>query len=108
MRWFRLSAILWVLALPSVAAKPATHSAKSAGQNDQAAFVDRTRQAGILDRHHTRQFDNPYATIMQGYARLGAAVAVGDYNGDGFEDIFVTDSCSTCPNHLYRNNGDFT
>ena len=45
---------------------------------------------------------------MQGYTKLGAAVAVADYNGDGFEDIFVTDSCASCKNHLYRNNGDFT
>jgi hypothetical protein len=45
---------------------------------------------------------------MQGYARLGSAAAVADYDGDGFEDIFVTDSCATCKNHLYHNNGNFT
>jgi hypothetical protein len=71
-------------------------------------FEDVTHKAGILYRHHPRQFENPYATIMQGYARLGSAVAVADYDGDGFEDIFVTDSCTTCKNHLYHNNGDFT
>jgi hypothetical protein len=71
-------------------------------------FEDVTYKAGILYRHHPRQFANPYATIMQGYARLGSAVAVADYDGDGFEDIFVTDSCTTCKNHLYHNNGNFT
>src|SRR5262249_57564118 len=45
---------------------------------------------------------------MQGYTKLGAAVAIADYNGYGFEDIFVTDSCASCKNHLYHNNGDFT
>jgi hypothetical protein len=71
-------------------------------------FEDVTHKAGILYRHHPRQFDNAYANIMQGYARLGSAVAVADYDGDGFEDIFVTDSCTTCKNHLYHNSGNFT
>lgn len=38
----------------------------------------------------------------------GAAVAVGDFNNDGFEDLFVTDSEQGRPNHLLRNNGDLT
>ena len=73
-----------------------------------AFFEDVTHKAGILYHHHPRQFNNPYASIMQGYARLGAAVAVADYDGDGYEDIFVTDSCASCKNHLYHNNGNFT
>jgi hypothetical protein len=71
-------------------------------------FRDVTQAAGIHSRHHKRQFDNPYAEILQGYTALGAAVAVADYDGDGFEDIFVTDSCVNCRNHLYHNNGNFT
>jgi hypothetical protein len=82
--------------------------AQTTGKTGGAFFEDVTHQAGILYRHHPRQFDNPYAAIMQGYARLGSAVAVADYDGDGYEDIFVTDSCATCKNHLYHNNGDFT
>ena len=73
-----------------------------------AFFEDVTHRAGILYRHHPRQFNNPYSSIMQGYARLGSAVAVADYDGDGYEDIFVTDSCARCKNHLYHNNGNFT
>jgi hypothetical protein len=74
----------------------------------QRWFKDITHAAGIQERHHTRRFDNPYAEVMQGYTKLGAAVAVADYNRDGYEDIFVTDSCATCKNHLYRNNGNLT
>jgi hypothetical protein len=74
----------------------------------QRWFEDVTHKAGVAARHHTRRFDNPYAEIMQGYTKLGAAVAVTDFDGDGFEDVFVTDSCSTCKNHLYHNNGNFT
>lgn len=35
----------------------------------------------------------------------GMGVAVGDYNNDGYEDLFVT---SLGGNHLYRNNGNGT
>ena len=45
---------------------------------------------------------------MQGYTALGAAAAVADYDGDGFEDIFVTDSKIDGKNHLYHNNGNLT
>jgi len=83
--------------------------AQGTGQTAGGAFFeDVTHRAGILYRHHPRQFDNPYASIMQGYARLGSAVAVADYDGDGYEDIYVTDSCARCKNHLYHNNGNFT
>ena len=71
-------------------------------------FEDRTAAAGLDHPHHNRKFDNAYATIMAGYTALGAAAAVGDYNGDGFEDLFVTDSAQDGRNHLYRNNGDLT
>jgi hypothetical protein len=87
---------------------PAGAQAVTAADAQHPWFEDVTHKAGILYRHHPRQFDNPYANIMQGYARLGSAVAVADYDGDGFEDIFVTDSCTTCKNHLYHNNGNFT
>jgi hypothetical protein len=80
----------------------------NSGEAGHPWFEDVTHKAGILYRHHPRQFDNAYATIMQGYARLGSAVAVADYDGDGFEDVFVTDSCVTCKNHLYHNDGHFT
>jgi ASPIC and UnbV/FG-GAP-like repeat len=82
--------------------------AQTPAKERRAFFEDVTRKAGITYRHHPRQFDNPYAAIMQGYARLGSGVAVADYDRDGYEDVFVTDSCATCRNHLYHNNGNFT
>src|SRR5260370_3779325 len=77
-------------------------------QQPQGCLKDVTNKSDIPHRNYLRRFNNPYAEIMQGYTKLGAAVAVADYDRDGFEAVFVTDSCSTCKNHLYHNNGDFT
>ena len=75
---------------------------------DGAYFVDIAGQAGVAAPHSNRTFRNPYANIMQGYTALGAAAAVADFDGDGWEDIYVTDSKADGRNHLYRNNGDLT
>jgi hypothetical protein len=71
------------------------------------AFLDVTAAAGVGAPHHLRRFHNPYAEIMAGYTALGAAVAVADVDGDGREDLFVTDSAEGARNHLYCNEGDF-
>jgi hypothetical protein len=55
--------------------------------NRDGTFTDVTEKAGLL---------------AAGWA---SAVCVGDYNNDGFEDIFCT---YFGQNHLYRNNGDGT
>jgi len=71
-------------------------------------FEDVTAKAGVAYKHTNRSFQNPYSHIMEGYTALGAASAVADYDGDGFDDIFVTDSKVDGKNRLYHNNGDFT
>jgi hypothetical protein len=70
-------------------------------------FEDLTRKAGINHRHTNRAFDNQYAHIMAGYTALGASASVADFDGDGWEDVFVTDSSATGRNRLYRNKGGF-
>ena len=79
-----------------------------AEQASERWFQDVTQKAGVLAKHSNRVFDNPYAKIMAGYTSLGASVAAADYDGDGFEDVFVTDSKLGGKNHLYHNNGNFT
>jgi len=71
-------------------------------------FADVTRVAGIRHRHTNRVFDNPYAKIMAGYTALGASVAVADFDRDGFDDFFLTDSSESGKNRLYRNQHNFT
>lgn len=55
--------------------------------NRDGTFTDVTKEAGLLD------------------AGWGVGVCVGDYNNDGFEDLFVT---YFGQNRLYRNNGNGT
>jgi hypothetical protein len=87
---------------PAAAASPAAVAAGGRW------FEDVTKRAGLAAAHHNRVFHNPYADIMAGYTALGASAAAADYDGDGFEDLFVTDSSEGGRNHLYRNNGDLT
>jgi hypothetical protein len=59
-------------------------------QNADGTFTDVTERAGL-------------SGMPQGYYSMG--VAVGDYDNDGFEDIYVTGFGG---NILYHNNGDGT
>jgi hypothetical protein len=100
--------IIWLAALMCVAIVSSAFQSPAKPAQEKSWFEDITHKAGINSRHHSRHFNNQYSEIMQGYTKLGAAVAVADYDGDGFEDVFVTDSCATCKNHLYHNNGNLT
>jgi hypothetical protein len=59
-------------------------------QNKDGSFTDVTRQAGLANA---------------GDGNYGMGVAVGDYDNDGYPDLFVTNYGK---NILYRNNGDGT
>ena len=71
-------------------------------------FDEISARAGVAAPHRNRRFDNKYAEIMAGYTALGASASVADYDGDGFDDLFVTDSAVDGRNHLYHNHGDLT
>src|ERR1700688_1679723 len=96
---------------PAAAGGTRTGAATAGGGAARAEgrwFEDVTKRAGLAVAHHNRVFHNPYADIMAGYTALGAAAAAADYDGDGYEDLFVTDSSEGGRNHLYHNNGDLT
>ena len=95
-----LLASAWLAALPAAGEEPARAT--------DSWFEECSAAAGVAHKHTNRSFKNPYAHIMEGYTALGAAVAAADFDGDGREDLFVTDSQDGAKNRLYRNNGDFT
>ena len=43
---------------------------------------------------------------MPQVASTGASVSVADFDRDGWQDFYVTNSAEDCQNRLYRNNGD--
>src|SRR5205823_12265150 len=59
-------------------------------QNKDGSFIDVTEQAGLANA---------------GDGNYGMGVAVGDYDNDGYPDLYVT---SYGKNILYHNNGDGT
>ncbi|MGH6690898.1 MAG: FG-GAP repeat domain-containing protein, partial [Gammaproteobacteria bacterium] len=99
---------LVVVGLVAVALGNWPSASAAAEQTGGSWFEEVADRAGIRHKHTNRSFNNAYAHIMKGYTALGAAVAVGDYNDDGFEDFFATTSEDNGKNLLYRNNGDFT
>ena len=69
---------------------------------------DETAAAGIHFVHHRPTLDPEIANIEPHVAALGAAVSVGDFDGDGWPDLYFTNSRFGEPNALYRNRGDGT
>ncbi len=84
---------------------------QAAGADEPAArihFTELGEQAGVRHLHHTRKFKGPYSDVLGMFTSGGASSAVGDYDNDGLEDLFVTDSDQGTTNHLYRNEGHLT
>ena len=69
---------------------------------------DETAKAGIHFMHHRPTFDPKIANIEAHVAALGASVSVADFDGDGWPDLYFTNSRFGEPNALYRNRGDGT
>jgi len=78
-----------------------------AAQSPGIHFVEVGESAGVRHLHKTRVFKGPFSDVLGMFTSGGASSAVGDYDNDGREDLFVTDSGEATPNKLYRNEGNW-
>ena len=63
---------------------------------------------GVSFTHQAPTFDAKLSHIMPQVAAMGASVTVADFDRDGWQDIYVTNSAEDSLNRLYRNDGDDT
>ena len=72
------------------------------------ALEESARRLGVDFVHQGPTFDSRLDHIMPQVASMGAAVAVADFDRDGWPDFYVTNSGEGSRNRLYRNQGDGT
>ncbi len=80
--------------------------AMAASVDSVLRFQEIGSTAGVRHVHHTRKFSGPYAETLAMFTTGGAVVAVADYDNDGRDDLFVTDSGLSQRSRLYHNDGD--
>src|SRR5689334_983741 len=80
-------------------------SNKDTGKGDLAAFRDEAEKAGIKFRMTFLEEEQGAKFKINLYDH-GCGVAVGDYDGDGYDDIYFCNQLGK--NVLYRNNKDGT
>jgi hypothetical protein len=71
-------------------------------------LVESAKKLGVDFVHQAPVFDHKLDRIMPQVAAMGAAVAVADFDRDGWPDFYVTNSADGSLNRLYRNQGDGT
>ncbi|MFN8581643.1 MAG: CRTAC1 family protein [Gemmatimonadaceae bacterium] len=71
-------------------------------------LTDQTTAAGISFRHQRASLDPAIANIEPHVAAVGAGASIGDFDGDGWMDVYLTNSRFGARNALYRNNGNGT
>ena len=97
-----------------------THGRGGEGDADAAAARDAalrrydfrleevSKAAGINFTHAAPRLDPKLDHIMPQVASMGAGVSVVDFDRDGWQDLYATNSGEGSQNALYRNNGDGT
>src|SRR5437773_271510 len=71
-------------------------------------FEEIAGRAGCANTHTMVRLSPRFQNIMPWLSSVGAAVAATDYDGDGWVDLYVTNSGRGSPNRLFRNRGDGT
>ncbi len=94
--------------LAAVRMDSAVERASASAARPGFVLRDETAAAGIHFVHHRATFDPKIANIEPHVAAVGASVSVADVDGDGYPDLYFTNSRFGEPNALYHNNGDGT
>lgn len=69
---------------------------------------ERSKALGVDFKHRAPKLDAKLDPIMMQVASMGAGVAVGDFDGDGWNDFYTSNSGEGSRNALYRNKGNGT
>ena len=96
--------LLWLAAV----GLPLTVVAWETGGPAKIKFLEIGQKAGVRVQHHTRHYNGKHADVLRMFTSGGAAASVADYDNDGFDDVYVTDSEKGTLSHLYHNNGNMT
>jgi hypothetical protein len=107
---------LGLLAVPLFIKRWQQQSASSAASADRQAVMARygfrleevSKASGIDFKHQAPTLDHKLDHIMPQVASMGAAVSVVDFDRDGWQDIYVTNSGEGSKNGLYQNQADGT
>jgi hypothetical protein len=114
----RIAWFVWafVLVASLAAVRALNQRATSSASDDEGAADTRfgfrleesAKRLGVDFVHQGPTFDARLAHIMPQVASVGAAVAVADFDRDGWQDFYVTNSGEGSVNRLYRNQGNGT
>src|SRR5262245_33224347 len=69
-------------------------------------FRESAKASGIDFTHAAPKLDPKLDHIMTQIASMGAAVSIADFDRDGWQDIYLTNSGEGSKSALYRNLGD--
>ncbi|CAN5864660.1 hypothetical protein BH20ACI4_BH20ACI4_35060 [soil metagenome] len=69
-------------------------------------FEEVAKQTGVDFTHRAPKLDPKLDNIMPQIASMGAGVAIADFDKDGWNDIYLTNSGEGSFNALYKNNQD--
>lgn len=94
------------VASPTGSRDAASSARASAASTHGFHLVEVARDSGIDFTHEGPTFDSKLDHIMPQVASMGAAVSVSDFDRDGWQDLYVTNSKEGSLNRLYRNLGD--
>ena len=108
---FFIALLIAPVVLNRIASPGVTIAAVDARSKDTLArygfhLEEVSKSAGIDFVHKAPKLDTKLDHIMPQIASMGASVSVADFDRDGWQDLYVTDSSEGGQNRLYRNQGD--